>query len=58
MSTVAQFRAEGDAATDDRLAAAMEACPASLAVVERGEGGRVVHANPAFAQLFGYSHGS
>jgi PAS domain S-box-containing protein len=40
------------------LTAAMEACPASLAVVERGECGRVLHANPAFVQLFGYSQNS
>jgi PAS domain S-box-containing protein len=40
------------------LSAAMEACPASLAVVERGECGRVRYANPAFVELFGYSQNS
>jgi two-component system, cell cycle sensor histidine kinase and response regulator CckA len=40
------------------LSAAMEACPASLAVVERGECGHVLYANPAFVQLFGYSQNS
>lgn len=59
MSAMAQFRGDSDTAADEGiLAAAMEACPASLAVVEPGEHGRVVHANPAFAQLFGYSQSS
>jgi len=33
----------------------MDACPASVAVIE---GGRVIYANPAFAQMFGYSQAS
>ena len=59
MSAIAQFRTEPEGAPDWlMLSAAMEACPASLAVVERGECGRVLHANPAFVQLFGYSQNS
>jgi len=37
------------------LGTAFDACPESIAVVDRG---RILHANPAFARLFGYGSSS
>jgi two-component system, cell cycle sensor histidine kinase and response regulator CckA len=56
MSAMAQFRPEEKAGADAIvLAAAIEACPVSLAVVESSESSRIIHVNQAFARLFGYS---
>src|ERR1019366_3335103 len=57
MSAVMQFRAKDrtDEASDTMLlTAVMEACAEGLAIVENG---RVLHANRAFAQTFGYVEG-
>lgn len=58
MSAVVQFRAneqEKEQAADTvLLTAVMEACAEGLAIIE---GGRVLHANRAFAQTFGYVEG-
>jgi signal transduction histidine kinase len=56
MSAIAQFRTEYEESADRLiLAAAMEACSTSQAVIE---GGRVIYANRAFAQMFGYAQTS
>ena len=57
MSAVVQFRAKDqtdEAADTTLLTAVMEACAEGLAIVENG---RVLHANRAFAQTFGYVEG-
>ncbi len=56
MSAMVQLQAKDGPAVDARLlSAALDACPESLAVVENA---RILHANPAFAQLFSYGDGS
>jgi signal transduction histidine kinase len=57
MGAVVQFRAKDqseEAADTILLAAVMEACTEGLAIIESG---RVLHANRAFAQTFGYLEG-
>jgi len=57
MSAVMQFRAKDqtdEAADTMLLTAVMEACAEGLAIIENG---RVLHANRAFAQTFGYVEG-
>ncbi|MBZ5705080.1 MAG: PAS domain S-box protein [Acidobacteriia bacterium] len=54
MSAIAQFDARGEGLADlALLSAAVAACPESLAVIESG---RILYANRAFAQMFGYHY--
>lgn len=54
MSAIAQFDAKGEGLADPGLLqAAVAACPESLAVIESG---RILYANRAFAQMFGYHY--
>jgi PAS domain S-box-containing protein len=56
MSAMAQFRLSNDGSADAALlAAALEACPENLAIVDSG---CVIHANRSFAETLGYSYPS
>jgi two-component system cell cycle sensor histidine kinase/response regulator CckA len=56
MSAIAQFQTKAEGSADPLLlSAALESCRESLAIIESG---RIVYANRAFAQIFGYLHPS
>jgi two-component system, cell cycle sensor histidine kinase and response regulator CckA len=56
MSAIVQFQGRSDGSPEvTLLSAAMEACLESLAVIEKG---RILYANRAFAQIFGFLNAS